>query len=250
MGNIVIRAAKVVIKVAESVPGVGHFVAFVHWLRGDRAAASGAMWSATRSTLVVAAGVAGMCLCGPTWAVVAAVGCGVTYDALRSLGNREALGTVGAVFDVSRDIAAWRFPLYSGVRLLFLLSADAALGRSTVAFVREVSNTVIAITSPAIDEMKTMASRVVWKEVSLTKCFGVLFDFSGTYTATQIDKVADSILLAVLPLAAKMVKAIACVVLLLIWKLLVSPLQLYSYFCRSFFEGKFFRESRCKMLVY
>ena len=68
----------------DSIPVVGHIKGAVEYALGHKEAAKKSFEAATRTTVVMGAGVAGFCLGGPAGAVGAGIGAGVLFDAAES----------------------------------------------------------------------------------------------------------------------------------------------------------------------
>ncbi len=106
--------------VVNSVPIVGHIKGMVHYACGDTERGDAAVRSATRTTVVLGAGVAGA-LAGPAGAVAAATAAGAAADLTYYANGEARLHGIARVIKTPRKAQSW---LTAGINVL----GDGCLG--------------------------------------------------------------------------------------------------------------------------
>jgi hypothetical protein len=112
----------VVNQVVNSVPIVGHIKGMVHYACGDTERGDAAVRSATRTTVVLGAGVAGA-FAGPAGAVAAATAAGAAADLTFYANGEPQLHGIARVIKTPRKSLSW---LAAGINVL----GDGCLGVS------------------------------------------------------------------------------------------------------------------------
>ncbi|CAF0925716.1 unnamed protein product [Didymodactylos carnosus] len=96
------QGAETISNIADGTPVVGHVKAAVHYATGDKESGDRAMISATRTTVVLAAGAVGMAG-GPVGAAAAGVAAGAAFDSAHTLATDKPQGLCAAVDNVVKN---------------------------------------------------------------------------------------------------------------------------------------------------
>ena len=97
------RCGKTLLKMADGIPVVGHAKGAIHYAFGDKEGGNNAMKSATRSTGVMAGGVAGFCVGGPAGAVAGGIYGGAVLDTTTTIITNTPSGYIAAIDNIVKN---------------------------------------------------------------------------------------------------------------------------------------------------
>ena len=113
----------------DSVPGVGHVKGVVHYIAGDQAAGDQSMIAASRSTVVVAAGLAtGGIGAGAVVGGMASIGGGLAYDGVHSLLDKEEKHGMWNIVNEAEECKSPNDAIDLGLGIIASLEGDYLAG--------------------------------------------------------------------------------------------------------------------------
>ncbi|GBP45170.1 hypothetical protein EVAR_95822_1, partial [Eumeta japonica] len=118
----------------NSIPGLGHVKGLAHYLTGDIKGGNKAMREATRTTVVIGAGVVGS-VAGPAGAALGVVSVGMLMDSATSIATNELHGICGNIDNIVEDVKKGKVPIVSTLETGLTVGTDllTGLGAGTVA---------------------------------------------------------------------------------------------------------------------
>ncbi|GBP13553.1 hypothetical protein EVAR_6901_1 [Eumeta japonica] len=155
----------------NSIPGLGHVKGLVHYLAGDIDEGNKAMREATRTTVVIGAGVAGS-VAGPAGAALGAAAGGMLMDSATSIVTNEPQGIFENIDNIVEDVKKGKVPIVStletgltvGTDLLTGLGAGAVASSVTKSAGSSVGKTVVKSAGKSFG--RTLTKNTLQKEAT------------------------------------------------------------------------------------
>lgn len=146
----------------NALPIIGHAKAIIHYATGDSYNGDQAMYSATRTSAVMAGGVLGI-VGGPVGVLAGATGAGLATDTIMSIATNKPTGIIEGVNNIHTDVVNGDVPIRSIFQTGLYVGGDVLSGFGGSTIVSGVANSAgkSVVKNVAVQVLKTPAVNMV-----------------------------------------------------------------------------------------